>query len=261
MRVAQLGEGDPSIAIVGAIHGDEPCGVKAVERLLANPLPVERPVKLIVANEKALARNVRYVDADLNRAFGEEVPADAHERGLARRLAAEIRGDTALAIHSTQSTDQPFAITSGISDLVREVVPRLSVTALVDIESRIEGRIFATEASILEIEAGRQGTQAAAENAYDLIREFLITTGALSGDIPPHEVPIYRLGEAIPKPRASEYYVYAENFERVAPGERFAAADGRDLVADEAFWPVLLSPYGYADVFGYRSALSGRLTA
>lgn len=261
MRVAQLGEGEPSIAIVGAIHGDEPCGAEAIERLLADPPPVERPVKLIVANEEALARGVRYVDADLNRAFGEDVPADAHERGLAEQLAAEIRGCTVLAIHSTQSTDQRFAIASGISKLVREVVHRLSVAALVDIEPRIEGRIFATEANILEVEAGRQGTQAAAENAYDLAREFLIATGALPGNVPPREVPVYRLGEAIPKPPASEYYVYAENFEQVTPGERFAAADDRDLVADEPFWPVLLSPYGYADVFGYRSTLAGRLTA
>lgn len=34
MRVAQLGEGDPEIAVVGGIHGDEPCGVHAVERLI-----------------------------------------------------------------------------------------------------------------------------------------------------------------------------------------------------------------------------------
>jgi predicted deacylase len=261
MRVEQIGEGEPSIAIVGAIHGDEPCGAEAIERLLADPPPVERPAKLIVANEEALARGVRYVDADLNRAFGPDVPEEAHERGLAERLAAEIRDCTVLAIHSTQSTDRPFAIVSGISELARQVVPRLSVTALVDTESRVEGRIFATEANILEVEAGRQGSQAAVENAYGLAREFLIATGALPGDVPPREVPIYRLGEPIAKPAAAEYYVYAENFERVAAGERFAATDAQTFVADEDFWPVLLSPYGYADVFGYRSQLAGRLTA
>lgn len=29
-----LGDGEPEIAVVGGIHGDEPCGVNAVETLL-----------------------------------------------------------------------------------------------------------------------------------------------------------------------------------------------------------------------------------
>lgn len=34
MQIETLGEGEPKIAIVGGIHGDEPCGVHAVETLL-----------------------------------------------------------------------------------------------------------------------------------------------------------------------------------------------------------------------------------
>jgi len=34
MHVETLGEGTPSVAIVGAIHGDEPCGARAIERFL-----------------------------------------------------------------------------------------------------------------------------------------------------------------------------------------------------------------------------------
>lgn len=34
MRVETLDQGEPRLAIVGAIHGDEPCGAQAVETLL-----------------------------------------------------------------------------------------------------------------------------------------------------------------------------------------------------------------------------------
>ncbi len=92
MRVAQLGSGTPEIAVVAGIHGDEPCGVRAVERLLDDPPAVERPVKLVVANETALERRVRFVDEDLNRTFPGDPNAKTHEGQLAHRLVEELEG-------------------------------------------------------------------------------------------------------------------------------------------------------------------------
>ncbi|MFB6269158.1 MAG: succinylglutamate desuccinylase/aspartoacylase family protein, partial [Halobacterium sp.] len=233
MRVEQLGDGDPEIAVVGSVHGDEPCGARAVERLLDDDPDVLRPVKLIVANELALERGVRYVDADLNRSIGEDVPEGAHERDLARRLADEIQGCTVLSLHSTQSHADPFAITAGLDGPVPDVVPHLSVVALVDTQGFGEGRLFASDADIVEAEAGLQGTDTAAENAYRLSREFLTAVGALPGDAVEREIPVFEMGDSIPKPPADEYEVFVENFERVERGETFAAADGQELVADD----------------------------
>ena len=41
MRVETLGEGEPEVAVVGAIHGDEPCGATAVEAVLETDPDVE----------------------------------------------------------------------------------------------------------------------------------------------------------------------------------------------------------------------------
>lgn len=251
MRVVQLGDGTPEIAVVGGVHGDEPCGVRAVERLVEDDPAVERPVKLVVANELALEQGVRYVDADLNRAFGEGVPANAHERHVSEALAAEIEGLTALSLHSTQSYADPFAVSDGREPHVQAYVPRLSVAALVDTEDFGQGRLFAANADIVEVEAGLQGSETAAENAYRLAREFLTAAGVLPGDTVPRELPTFRMGDPIPKPEAEEYEVFAENFHEVEAGETFAAADGDGIVAEESFWPVLLSAYGYDDQFGY----------
>ena len=252
MRVVQLGEGTPSVAVVGAVHGDEPCGARAIERLVEDDPKVERPVKLIVANEEALAAGVRYLDADLNRAFGEDVRAGFHEYELATRLAAELEGCIGLSIHSTKSTPKPFAIANARHDLAPRVCPFLSVTALVQLEQD-EGRIFAADADLIELEAGYQGSDDAAENAYRIAREFLTATGVLAGETMARELPRFALGDAIPKPPGERYRVLAENFERVAAGEAFAEVDGEPIVADEPFYPVLLSADGYADIFGYRA--------
>ncbi|NIC00527.1 succinylglutamate desuccinylase/aspartoacylase family protein [Halobacterium sp. R2-5] len=257
MRVEQLGDGEPEVAIVGSVHGDEPCGARAIERLLDADLDVLEPVKLVVANERALEAGVRYLDADLNRSFGEDVPEDAHEVELARRLADEIRGCTVLSIHSTQSHADPFAITAGFDGPVPDVVTRLPVVATVDTHGFGEGRLFVSDADIVEVEAGLQGTETAAENAFRLARAFLTAVDVLPGSAVEREIPVFEMGEAIPKPPADEYEVFVENFERVERGETFAAADGEKLVADDPFWPVLLSPYGYAGQFGYRGQHRG----
>lgn len=252
MRVVQLGEGRPRVAVVGAIHGDEPCGARAVERLIDDAPNVERPAKLIVANEAALAAGVRYLDDDLNRAFGEEVTAGSHEYDLAPRLAAELEGCVGLSIHSTRSTDKPFAITNPSHDRASGLCPYLSVTALVELTEH-EGRLFAADAQLIELEAGRQGSDQAVENAYRIAREFLTATGVLPGETLARELPRFALGEPIPKPPGERYRVLVENFERVEAGEAFAEVDGERLVAEAPFYPVLLSADGYADIFGYRA--------
>lgn len=252
MRVVQLGEGTPEIAIVGAVHGDEPCGARAIERLIEDDPPVERPVKLVVANEEALAAEVRYVDLDLNRAFGEGVAEGAHEYALAPRLAAELEGCLVLSIHSTQSTAQPFAIVNDAHGRAASVCPYLSVAALVQTNIG-EGRLFAIDAELIELEAGLQGTDEATENAYRIAREFLTATGVLPGETLAHELPRFELQAPIEKPAGERYEVLVTNFERVGVGEAYAEVDGEPVVAASTFYPVLLSAHGYADIFGYRA--------
>ncbi len=261
MRVETLGDGEPEVAIVGGIHGDEPCGSIAVEALIEADPDVERPVKLIVANEKARARGVRYVEEDLNRAFPGSPNAGTHEGRLAHELLGEIRDCEILSLHSTQSYAAPFALVDELDGYGRSVCPYLSVEALVETAKYSGGRLISYP-DVIELECGLQRSQAAADNAIRLSREFLVAVGALSGETEQpryHPLSVFRLDQQIPKPDAERYEVFVENFERVAEGNRFAAADGEPLIAEEPFYPILLSAYGYRNVFGYAGSLVGRL--
>lgn len=310
MRVEQLGEGDPEVAVVGGIHGDEPCGPRAIASLLAESPDVERPVKLIVANEEAIAGDRRYVEEDLNRAFPGDPDGDTHEARLAHDLLREIRDCTVFSLHSTQSYPRPFALVGEVDGFARSLCPYLSIDAVVETAGFSEGRLIAYPDDVIEVECGLQGTERAAENARRLVSEFLVAAGVLSGDREPQtdrephldresplareshldseprpdresrlesesdidhgphldheyrfdrEVPVFRLQWQIPKIVGREYEVFAHNFERVAAGDVYAAADGEEFVADEPFYPILMSPYGYEDVFGYAGELAGRL--
>ena len=260
MRVAQLGSGTPELALVAGVHGDEPCGVRAIERLLDERPTVERPVKLVVANEEALERRVRFVDEDLNRAFPGDPDAKTHEGRLASRLVEELEDCLTFSMHSTQSHGEPFAIVNGVSETATELVPQLPVAAMVETSEFSEGRLF-TEIDTIEVECGLQGSETAAGNADRLSRAFLTAAGALPGDTMRRDLPVYRLTDVIRKQEADTYEVFTDNFTRVDSGDPFAAADGDQQVAEEPFYPVLMSPNGYRDVFGYAAEKVDVLTA
>ncbi|QLG48123.1 succinylglutamate desuccinylase/aspartoacylase domain-containing protein [Natrinema halophilum] len=252
MRVAQLGTGEPEIAVVAGIHGDEPCGVRAVERLLDDRPSVNRPIKLIVVNEAALERRIRFVDEDLNRAFPGDPAATTHEGKLAHDLVSELEGCLAFSMHSTQSHAEPFAIVNGVTETARDIVPQLPVTAMVETSNFAEGRLFSAIDTI-EVECGLQGSETAAENADRLTRAFLTAVDALPGDTVRRDLPVYRLTDVIRKDQADTYEVFVDNFTEVEPGAPFAAADGEKQIAEESFYPVLMSSNGYQDVFGYSA--------
>jgi len=266
MKIYELGEGTPEVAVVGGIHGDEPCGPLAIERLRAEEPAVERPVKCIIANEEALAAGQRYLDADLNRVFPGDPDAAAHEKRLAHDLAREIQGCTTLALHSTQSTPRPMGVIRSVDEVARAIYPRLPVDVLIETDAHTEGRLVEYPHTI-EVECGLQGTDEAAENGYDLVRAFLAATGALPApeaddrlDIPDSErVDVYRLRRPIPKPEGQCYEVLVNNFERIEEGVAFAAVDDQQLYAETEFYPVLLSPGGYEDIFGYVAERVGEV--
>ena len=255
MRIEQLGDGTPEVAVVAGIHGDEPCGVRAVERLLEDPPAVSRPVMLVIANEEALAQGTRYVEEDLNRAFPGDPDGETHEQRLATELTDAIAGCTTLALHSTQSYEEPFAIVRDAAGVPGELASYLSVDAVVEVGPFDDGRLFESVTDLVEIECGYQGSEQAAENASRIVREFLAATDALAAEPRPErrDHPVFRLDDVVPKGAADRYEVFVANFERVEAGDTFAVADDQEYVADEPFYPVLLSANGYEDVFGYAA--------
>lgn len=252
MRIRTVGSGTPDVAVVGSVHGDEPCGARAIERFVDSDLSVNRPVKLIVANEEALERNTRFVDVDLNRSLPGDPTSDLREERLAHRLWTEIDGCTTLGIHSTVSYADEIGAASNIDEEQRRLFEGMSLSKVVEMGPVSDGRCSSLP-GFVDIEAGRQGTDQAAENAYQSILEFLTLTGVLDGSVDPSPTEYYEVYDPVYKDVGVEYRFVAENFERVGPGETYGYAGGDPLVADEEFWPVLMSDTGHDELFGYRA--------
>lgn len=256
MRVSTLGAGDPEIVVAGAIHGDEPCGAKAINRFLDEQHDIRRPVKLIIVNEPALERNQRYIDVDLNRVLPGDPNSDAYEERLAHDFVKEVCGCTGLGLHSTVSYDRPFGAVANLNARKRNTFEALRhVNDVMDTTAVSNGRRCVDLPWYVDVEAGKQGTDAAANYAYDCLIDFLRFTDVLPGDAPATPVNIYRVFDLVWKEDGADYTFLRENFELVKEGEVYATRNSEDLVAERDFWPILMSDHGHEELFGYRGIL------
>lgn len=122
----RTGSGRPRVAVLGGVHGNERTGVEVVNRLVQRlgAAPANRDVAearalgrgeltLAIANPDAVERDVRFVEVDLNRCFGEHLH-QAMPPSVEQRRAAELSRylrelDVLVDLHATNKPSQPFA--------------------------------------------------------------------------------------------------------------------------------------------------------
>lgn len=266
MCVETLGGNDTdsnaSVAVVGAVHGDEPCGATAIERFLTSGPHdrIQRPVKFIIANERALDAETRYIDADLNRSFPGDPDSDAYEERLAHELWDEINDCVTLGFHATVSFAEPFGTLADPTPQKAQIMNALPIEYAADFSGVVTGRSVNIP-QFVNIEAGYQGSDDAAENAYECLLAYLRVMDVLPGTADPTPTAHYQVETAIEKEPDREYHVTVENFERVPSGTVYATTDaGETLTAETEFWPVLMSGDGHDTLLGYRSAHTGNLS-
>ncbi|MFB6180746.1 MAG: succinylglutamate desuccinylase/aspartoacylase family protein [Candidatus Nanohalobium sp.] len=248
MRVEKRGTGEPEYSIVGGIHGDEPAGRKAIERILAEDLRFERPVQFVVANEEALAEDKRFLDDDLNRVFPGDSGSDSHEKSLAVEILKQVKGTKVLDLHTTHSYPYPFSTFSSFDQKHWNLLSSAGVLNAVLFDDSSGSLHSAVDQGII-VEAGHQGTAQAVENAVGVVKNFLSSEGVLDLDYHRSEPNIFRYCETV----EGDWKFTGENFRKIRAGEVFAEKDGEKLVAEEEFYPVLMSTNGYRDKLGFKA--------
>jgi succinylglutamate desuccinylase len=251
-----LGDGDPEVAVVGGIHGDEPSGVRAIQHVLDRDPDLERPVKFVLGNPAAAVAHRRYLDEDMNRAFPGDPDADTREGRLAAELREALADCTVLSIHATHSAVEPLAFVSGDHPDAQAVAAQLPVDHVVNHDPAVDGAFTSCE-QVVTVEAGRQVTESATQNATKLVRAFLRLTDTLPGDPATGSPDFYTLDSEVPKPSDEDVQLRADNFEPVEEGETWAETTSEEFVAEQSFYPILMSETGYEDSFGYRGEFAG----
>ncbi|MBP9711832.1 MAG: succinylglutamate desuccinylase/aspartoacylase family protein [Candidatus Pacebacteria bacterium] len=122
----------PTSVILAGVHGNEPCGLQAFEELFVQDgLKIEwGTVFLVVGNPNAVAKNMRFTEFDLNRAFmapsayyeWHKHTYEYHRAGYLKSYLDEA--GALLDIHSSDTPEsKPFAICEQNGIFIAEKLP------------------------------------------------------------------------------------------------------------------------------------------
>jgi succinylglutamate desuccinylase len=201
-EVGRPGAG-PTLAAVGSLHGNEPCGHRALVRLVARLSEEPRGVKgwfvALTGNRAALAAGRRYLVDDLNRAWrperlrrvraaGAGLEAEDREileldRELHRVMAAAKGPVSVLDLHSTSGGGHPF-VTLDDTLANRRLAFAIPVPQVLGLEEVISGtmlsHLIAQGVAAVGFESGQSDDPRSVDRAEAAAWIALEATGVLA---------------------------------------------------------------------------------
>lgn len=239
----------PMLAIVGAIHGNERCGLSAIERLreelTGGALELSAGTLFLVhGNPEATLARTRHTPsgADLNRLFDYDFVSELdprlwqpeHHRALALRpLLTAV--DAVLDLHSTTAPTPPFAIASRVaaSEAFALALGLRYVTLGWDGPGLLGDRVLLgpltrRERPGVAVECGQHDDPRAPEVAYACARAALAYFGMIAERAPEPPEPPLRLAirAAVKRPSVSfRFERPLAGMERLAPGDVIGHGD------------------------------------
>jgi succinylglutamate desuccinylase len=238
----------PTLLLVGGIHGNEPAGVLAarsvLSRLASRGLPRRGEVVALAGNVGALARDVRHLDKDLNRAWTPDRTAlladgglplsDAEDReqaGLAAAIDDALsrgRGPVFLVdLHTTSGDGPPFCAAGGSADS-EAFAAEVPLTVLRRLTGRLSGTLaeamVARGIAAIVVENGQNRDPGSVERAEAVIWIALVASGVLDEADAPEAAAARALLSAArgPLPRSIDV-VYRH---AISPADRFRMRPG-----------------------------------
>ena len=248
MRTEILGDGEPEIALICCIHGDEQCGRKAFQRFKEEQTDLKSAVKLIYANEKAMEKDEWFIKKDLNRCFPGDSESDVYEERVAAEITEEVKGMKVLDFHSSYEDETKFAITTTSTDEAYRLASSTGMKKAVDF-SKVKGAVI-PDCTRIAVECGITGTENAVETALWILKNFLKAEGLLEGQAEVSTPEYFRIYES---EEGTDYKFVRENFQKVKKGETYAFKDEDKKKAEKDFIPILMSDDGYDDMIGFKA--------
>lgn len=204
-------EDGPTLIIVGGVHGNEPAGVLAAKNVLSHLTAFRTKMKgrviFLAGNTRALVRDARYINEDLNRHWNNAnvyanspdsiyfgVSNEDTEQNELLKIFQEIFSNVkdevyVLDLHSTSADGVPF-VTLGDTLRNRAFAKNFPTTIVLGIEEQLEGTMLEylnnLGAVTLGFEGGQHQAAVTVENHEAVIWIALTATGCLSEGCIPH---------------------------------------------------------------------------
>ena len=190
-----------NVLFLGAIHGNEPAGTKAIymvlEKFASKALtPLKGSVSFIpVCNPDAFEKDVRQIDENLNRIIKKYDNPQTYEQQIANELVEHIKeADVIIDLHSTFcQLGQPFIFSDYPNELADKISSALNIKYIIkgwpeiyannsDIQDYSTGACAQTYGkTCLTVECGHHYAESSIQTAYYTIMSTLLCLNMLQG--------------------------------------------------------------------------------
>ena len=194
----------PTLIVFGGLHGNEAAGVKALflvrQKLVELESQLDGRIVFLAGNTRALAKGLRFIDADLNRHWTSNNLSENQIEGGLNQLSEDLEQSElrlivkellntakdevyAIDLHSTSATGVPFA-TVGDTMRNRRFATNFPVTILLGIEEQLDGTLLEYLNDRGVVTLGFEGGEHYAESTVDtheaIVWLALVNSGVLA---------------------------------------------------------------------------------
>ncbi len=235
-------KGLTSIVLVG-VHGDEKCGVEALEKIIPN-LEIERGVVLFgYGNPRAIEASKRYLDTNLNRMFNADEKLTKKEKKSYEYQRAQFlktylnKAEALLDIHASRtSTSKPFVICETNAKGIIEYLPIERIASGFD-QTEPGGTDYYMN-SIgkigICIECGFFGNPQSEQIAEKSILAFLKARGHIANDLMPQKQSYIRMYDLY-KTKTNKFILAKsfDDFEEISKGQVIGVDGTQEIRAEK----------------------------
>ncbi|MEZ4886733.1 MAG: succinylglutamate desuccinylase/aspartoacylase family protein [Chitinophagales bacterium] len=224
----------PLLILMGAIHGNEPAGVKALQtvfhQLKQCNLPISGEMIGLIGNLEAFSKQKRFLSKDLNRQWGldnlkriNETPKNQlREEDKEQKELLEILGQIIshplnrrvilMDLHTTSADGVAYSIATSMGNS-RTLAESLGVPVIMGFDKAISGTTLNYFSGLgLEsfcFEAGQHDAESSVTRTISAIWQLLVYIGCIEATEIPffenHKELLYELGEGLPRTVEYEY--------------------------------------------------------
>jgi succinylglutamate desuccinylase len=182
--------GETSVIVVG-VHGNESCGVDALEALLPSLTIKKGRVIFLYGNPNAIEQKVRFIDANLNRLFRHEESLSLIEKTSYEYIRMTVlkkyldQSSAVLDIHASLTPESPFFIIAEASskDIVKYLPAKRVISGFDTVQpGGVDYYMNSHGKKGICVECGYFKADSSVENAKKCIEAFLIVRGHIEGD-------------------------------------------------------------------------------
>ncbi len=185
-------EGGPTSMILAGVHGNEMCGVEAIKRLLPFLQIKKGRVFIGFGNPKAIDRNARFTEVNLNRMFkSDELLSENEKKSYEYKRAQFLKkylnqSDVLLDVHAsfTPKSTAFIICEANAKDIVKYLSFDLMVSGIDEVEPGGTDYYMNSIGKIgICAECGYLGDERSTQAAEETVKAFLVARGHVDGEV------------------------------------------------------------------------------